>query len=477
MRPSAMRHQFGLSLSALLIATLLLAACTAAPAPAAPAVQEPAPAEGSEATAPTGEWSLAEAAKPFAGTSINCVFLDRPGYRAAIELIPEFEEQTGIDVNWEIMPYENSREKQVLDFTGMTGIYDCILIDVVWIGEFAASGWVVPLETFYNNPALADPELNLAGFFPILLESFGTWDEVVYGLPFDNYSGILFYNKCMLEEAGFTEPPKTWDELKDVYGPALTKDGKYAFALQSRRGETQSADSFMRVVWPFDGSLLDENFEPALMSEGSQAGLNFRQDLMQYMPPDIVEWDHDETVQGLAQGNVAMITEWSAYNAYFTSPETSKIIDCIAYAVEPAGPAGPRPALGGFSLGVSANSTPEKQAATWLLIQWLTSEAKAKDYIRAGGVSGRTSAYEDEQLKQEFPFFEPLVVSWAEYGNPVFRPRFPEWPAISELIAQTGTEMMLGSISVADGAQRLNEQIRAILDEAGYYSGDKPQLQ
>ncbi|MFM7175327.1 MAG: ABC transporter substrate-binding protein, partial [Caldilinea sp.] len=220
----------------------------------------------------------------------------------------------------------------------------CILIDVVWIGEFAASGWAVPLERFYNDPALADPALNLAGFFPILLESFGTWDQVVYGLPFDNYSGVLFYNRCMLEEAGFDGPPATYQELMEVYGPALTQDGKYAYALQSRRGETQSADSFMRVIWPFGGSLLDENFEPNLMAEESLAGLNFRQELMKYMPPDIVEWDHDETVQGLAQGNVAMITEWSAFNAYFTDPETSKIVDCIDYAVEPAGPAGSRPA-------------------------------------------------------------------------------------------------------------------------------------
>lgn len=468
-------HRIGAWVSLLLIFAVVLAACgpQAAP-PAAPAQQPAAPAA---APAMEGEWTLAKAAEPYKGVSINCVFLDRPGYRAAIELLPEFEQITGIDVNWEIMPYENSREKQVLDFTGMTGNYDCILIDVVWIGEFAASGWVVPLERFYNDPALADPELNLAGFFPILLESFGTWDNVIYGLPFDNYSGVLFYNRCMLEEAGFDGPPQTWMELKDVYGPALTKDGKYAFALQSRRGETQSADSFMRMIWPFGGSLLDENFEPNLTSEGSLAGLRFRQDLMKYMPPDIVEWDHDETVQGLAQGNVAMITEWSAFNAYFTDPQTSRIVDCIDYAVEPAGPVGPRPALGGFSLGVSANSSPEKQAATWLFIQWITSEAKAKDYIRAGGVSGRMSAYEDPELQAQYPYFEPLVISWKEYGNPVFRPRFPEWPAISELIAQTGTEMMLGSISVEDGAKLLNDQIRQILDQAGYYSGQKPKLQ
>lgn len=468
-------------LSLLAAGSVLLAACAtpaATPAPAQPPDPSAgAPSGGDTAQQVSGEWSLAKAAEPYRGTKIKCVFLDRPGYRAAIQLLPEFEQITGIDVEWETMPYENSREKQVLDFTGQTGNYDCILIDVVWIGEFAASGWVVPLEKFYKDPALADPKLNLEGFFPILLESFGTWDGVIYGLPFDNYSGVLFYNRCMLEEAGFKEPPKTWQELKDVYGPALTKDGKYAFALQSRRGETQSADSFMRMIWPFGGSLLDENFEPNLSSEKSLAGLRFRQELMKYMPPDVVEWDHDETVQALAQGKVAMITEWSAFNAYFTDPKTSKITDCIGYAVEPAGPAGPRPALGGFSLGVSAFSTPAKQAATWLFIQWITSEEKAKDYIRAGGVSGRMSAYEDEELRKQYPYFEPLVISWKEYGNPIFRPRFPEWPAISELIAQTGTEMMLGRISVEEGAKLLDQQIREILDKAGYYSGKKPKLQ
>lgn len=466
-------------LSVVMILALLLSACGGA-VPAAPdaAGGDEAAADAIEApAAPEGEWSLAQAAEPYAGMTINALFLPRPGYDAAIAITPEFEEITGINVEWEIIPYENSRERQVLDFSAGTPNFDVILIDVVWVGEFAASGWAVPMDTYYNDPALADPELNLEGFFPILLESFGTWDGVVYGLPFDNYSGLLFYNQCMLEEAGFDGPPETWDQLMTEYGPALTGDDQYAYALQSRRGETQSADSFMRMVWPFGGELLDAEFEPMLSSEGSLTGLNFRQDLMQYMPPDIVEWDHDETVQGLAQGRVAMITEWSAFYATLANPETSTISDCLAIAVEPAGPVGPRPALGGFSLGVNSQSDPAKQAAAWLYIQWLTSEAKAKDYIRAGGVSARMSAYEDEELQAEFPYFEPLVVSWANYGNPIFRPRFPEWPAISEVIAQWGSEMMLGSVSVEEGVAQIEEQMRGILEDAGYFTGDRPKLQ
>src|SRR5581483_11100673 len=436
------------------------------------------PLIGIPTAAPThaqGKWSLAEAAAPYKGTEIKAFFLERPGYVAAEKMIPEFEKETGIKVTWDTTPYENSLEKQTLDYTGGTAQYDVSLVDVVWIGNFAANGCIVPMEKFYNDPKLADPNLNLKGFFPILLESFGTWDGKVYGLPFDNYSGLLYYNKCMLKDAGFDQPPQTWQELLDKYGPALTKNGKYAFALQSKRGETQSADSFMRVIWPFGGSLLKDDFTSNLSSKESLAGLKFRQDLMKYMPPDIVSFDHDETVQALAQGQVAMITEWSAFYATLADKTKSKITDCLAVGVEPAGPAGRKPALGGFSLAVNASSSPEKQAAAWLFIQWVTSEAKAKDYIANGGVSGRIAPYKDADLVKTYPYFAPLAESWEKYGNAIFRPRFPEWPAISDVIAQYGTEMMLGSVSVEDGVKKIEDQMSTILKD--YTSGKKPKLQ
>ncbi len=421
-------------------------------------------------------WTLAKAAEPYKGTSINCFFLERPGYKAAETLIPTFEQITGITVNFEVTPYENAREKQVLDWTGQSGQYDVSLVDVVWIGEFAASGWIMPMETFFNDPNLADPNLDLAGFFPILLESFGTWDKKVYGLPFDNYSGLLYYNDAMLKAAGMAGPPKTWMELHDVFGPALTQNDRYAYALQSRRGETQSADSFMRMVWAFGGSLLDANFQPNLQSAGSLAGLQFRQDLLKYMPSDIVEWDHDEAVQGFAQGRVAMITEWSSFYTTLSDPAQSTITQDLRVAVEPAGSDGkPHPALGGFSLAVNAQSAAEKQAAAYLFIQWITSQEQALPYLENGGVSGRVKAYDDPAIRQKYPYADPLVESWNNYGNPIFRPRFPEWPQISEIIAQTGSEMMLGQVSVPDGAKTIDDQVKDIL--ASYEDGSRPKLQ
>jgi multiple sugar transport system substrate-binding protein len=431
---------------------------------------------GSAAFAQEGDW-LATATEPLKGTEVNVVFLDRPGYRAIIDLLPQFEEKTGIKVNYEIVPYENSRERQVLDFTS-GGDLTIALVDLVWIGEFAENGWIEPIEKFTADASITDPNLNIEGFFPLLIDAFGSWGGKVYGLPFDNYSGLLFYNRCMLEEAGFDKPPATWDELINVYAPKLTDPSKnqYAFALQSLRGETQSADSFMRVLWPFGGSLLNEEFKSNLMSEESQQGLKFRQELMKYMPEGIVSFDHNEAVNALAQGQVAMITEWSAFYGTLVDPATSKIGDCLAVAPEPAGPAGRLPALGGFSLAVASQASEEEQKASWLFIQWATSEEIARDYVEAGGVSGRTAIYEEADIKEKYKFVEPMVASWQE-GVSEFRPRFPAWPAISEVVAEWGSKMMLGEVSTEEGAQEIGTRMEEILQEEGYYDGQKELLQ
>jgi len=433
-------------------------------------------AAGIAATGATAQsWSLKEAAAPYAGTTVDVVFLLRPGYEAIEAMIPAFSEETGIEINIIKHPYENALGEQVRDFVA-GGDLDIALIDLVWIGNFAENEWILPIEKFTSNPDLVDPDLDIDDFFPLVLNAFGGWDGTVYGLPFDNYSGLLFYNRCILEEAGFDGPPATWAELKDVYGPALTGDGKYAYALQSKRNETQSADSFARMIWPFGGSFLDSEFRSNLLSEESQTGLKFRQDLMQYMPDGIVAYDHAETVNAFAQGDVAMITEWSAFYSTVVSPETSKVADCVEIAPEPMGPAGRKPALGGFSLAVASQADEDEQAAAWLFIQWATSKANAGEYLERGGVPARISAYADPSLADTYKFIPALVESWQD-GVPEFRPRFAEWPEITEIVQEWGSKIMLGEVSTEEGARILGERMEAVLEEAGYYTGDKPLAQ
>lgn len=420
-------------------------------------------------------WSLADAAKPYAGTTVDVVFLLRPGYEAIEAMLPAFEEETGIKINIIKHPYENALGEQVRDFVA-GGDLDVALIDLVWMGNFAENEWVLPLADVQAKfPDAVDPALDMDDFFPLVLNAFGGWNDTIYGLPVDNYSGLLFYNRCMLEEAGFDGPPGTWADLKDVYGPALTKDGKYAYALQSKRNETQSADSFARMIWPFGGSFLDAEFKSNLNSPESQAGLQFRQELMQYMPDGIVAYDHAEVVNGFSQGDIAMITEWSAFYSSVVSPDTSKVADCVEIAPEPTGPAGRKPALGGFSMAVASQADEAEQAAAYLFIQWATSAANAREYLERGGVPARQSVYKEDGL-EAFKFVPALVESWQD-GVPEFRPRFAEWPEITEIVQEWGTKMMLGDVTTEEGATEIGTRMEAVLEAAGYYSGDKPKAQ
>jgi multiple sugar transport system substrate-binding protein len=60
---------------------------------------------------------------------------------------------------------------------------------------------------------------------------------------------------------------------------------------------------------------------------------------------------------------------------------------------------------------------------------------------------------------------------------PEFRPRFAEWPEVTEIVQEYGTRMMLGEVSVEEGAQEIGAQMEAVLDSAGYYDGSKPLAQ
>ena len=73
----------------------------------------------------------------------------------------------------------------------------------------------------------------------------------------------------------------------------------------------------------------------------------------------------------------------------------------------------------------------------------------------------RQSVYADPALAEKYKFVPALVESWKE-GVPEFRPRFAEWPAITEIVQEWGTKMMLGEVSVEDGAKTIGDKIRPL---------------
>lgn len=61
-------------------------------------------------------------------------------------------------------------------------------------------------------------------FYPQLWETV-VYEDNPYGLPFNTDTQVLFYNKTILEEAGFDGPPETWDDLEEYARKLDVKNG------------------------------------------------------------------------------------------------------------------------------------------------------------------------------------------------------------------------------------------------------------
>lgn len=82
------------------------------------------------------------------------------------------------------------------------------------------------------------------------LTAAGEMKRVQYGLPFVASTRLLFYNKKLFAEAGITEDPKTWDDLRaDAEKLKLNTDVKYPFALPLGPEEAQAET----MMWLLSG--------------------------------------------------------------------------------------------------------------------------------------------------------------------------------------------------------------------------------
>ena len=82
---------------------------------------------------------------------------------------------------------------------------------------WAANGALLDLTDYVNNDEAFDKD----DFANVGWEQ-ATFNNRIYGIPFIMNTTLLYYRADLLAEAGYTEPPKTLDELRDM-AIALTK--------------------------------------------------------------------------------------------------------------------------------------------------------------------------------------------------------------------------------------------------------------
>ncbi|MFS0727591.1 ABC transporter substrate-binding protein [Paenibacillus sp. 1P07SE] len=110
----------------------------------------------------------------------------------------------GTEVQIRNLPYIDSYE-QLRSEAAMRELTDIILLESGWVQEFAARGYLDPLDDLFTAESLAD---HLA---PLLQQV--KWNGYIWGMPLDGNPYITVWSRALLEEAGRLEPPADWAEL------------------------------------------------------------------------------------------------------------------------------------------------------------------------------------------------------------------------------------------------------------------------
>src|SRR6476620_3213836 len=114
------------------------------------------------------------------GQSINVLMVNNPQMIDMQSLTEaNYTAQTGITVNYTVLPENDMRNKASLEFKNQAGQYDVSTLSNFEIPFYAKNGWLTSLQDY----ATKDVAFNQADIFPALTASLSS-DNQIYGEPF-----------------------------------------------------------------------------------------------------------------------------------------------------------------------------------------------------------------------------------------------------------------------------------------------------
>ncbi|MEZ0537496.1 extracellular solute-binding protein [Caldicellulosiruptoraceae bacterium PP1] len=200
-----------------------------------------------------------------------------------------------------------------------------------------------------------------------------TYNGKIYGIPKDYNTLVLFYNKQMFKEAGLTNPPKNWDELRD-YAKKLTKGNVVGLTMNLELARIQP------FAYQNGGKVFDNGkpvFDDQKAIEGLTFALNLFKDGICKTPKDLgAGWVGD----AFADKKAAMTIEGGWMIPFLNDRKISK--DSYGIAELPVGPQGKSTMAFTVAYVLSKNSKHKDEA--FKLIRFLTGEGGQKYVVEAG---------------------------------------------------------------------------------------------
>ncbi|MCX4585119.1 ABC transporter substrate-binding protein [Streptomyces sp. NBC_01481] len=330
-----------------------------------------------------------------------------------------------------------------------SGRFDVLNIDVTWTSEFAAAGWITPLD--------AD-RFPLDDFLPPVVDT-ATFRGELYAVPYVTNAGLLYYRKDLLQREG-RQPPHTWRELESMAKSIAPKYGLDGYAGQYLPYEGLTVN-IAEVMQSAGGQILsDEGARVTVDSPAAREGLDFLARGVRdgWIPRNALTFKEEESRRAFQNGDLLFLRNWP-YVYDLANEKGSEIAGKVG-AVPLPGPNGQGSSiLGGSNLAVNANSRHQKSANE--LIAYLTSERVQRQVLTQGSLPPvRAALYSDPALVRRFPYLPTLKQSVLT-AKP--RPKSAHYEQVSLAVQAVAHDALAGRQTSDEAVARLAHELRAIV--------------
>jgi multiple sugar transport system substrate-binding protein len=279
---------------------------------------------------------------------------------------------------------------------------DVLSLDVIWVAEFAAAGWLVPLDKYVTAT-----HFPVDGYLPAAMAS-SIYQGRLYSLPWFADAGVLYYRKDLYELAGLP-PPRTFADLLAVRGVKDRFGLPYGFIFPGQAYEGLVC-VLLEFIWSNGGRIFDDQGRLVLDSSQNREALTTLVNLVYrdgVSPLAVTTFMEEDCRHAFEQGYAVLMRNWP-YACSLMNQPGSKVLGKFALLPVVHGPQGQSTScFGGGNLGINAFSRhPE---AAWKLVHFLLQRENRKAATEAlGMLPPLKSLYQDPELDRKFPYLKSL---------------------------------------------------------------------
>lgn len=344
---------------------------------------------------------------------------------------------------------------------------------------------IIPVQDFVTKEG-ADAQAIVDDLEPAV-RTYYTVNGTLYSMPFNSSAPVMYYDKNAFKEVGLDpeNPPQTYDEVIEAARKLVKKDadGKIIrsgvdFTLYGWILEQEMATQGSVYIEPGNGRGADRGTNLVFNSEAGQNWLNFLKTLQ------------DEGL-GRSVGRASGTTNGTTLGANFSKGDAAITFESIAnlrgWSNQAAAAGGkvdigvaflPKPAgapggviIGGASLWITDQGTPEQQQAAWEFVKFVASpETQAFFASNTGYYPTRKAAYEQQEMKDalaKYPQFQKAVdeLRSTQASEATQGAVFGTFAGTRPLVEGAMEQFLLGTFSTAkealdDAASKANENLQ-----------------